>query len=78
MNARLIPGAYYVNRNDGAGFPTGAYQWGVLLVFNARFQVEGETLVQVYVANSAQELYVRSKYWGADWVSWRKLQTVGV
>ena len=73
MNTCLIPGAYFVNRNTGQGFPTGAYQWGVLLVFNARRQVGEETLVQIYVANSSQEIYVRTKYWGADWVSWNKL-----
>ena len=52
--------------------------WGVLLVFNARFQVGEETLVQVYVTDSDQELYVRLKYWGADWAQWRKLQLAGL
>lgn len=68
----ITPGAYVVNTNTGVGFPSGAYQWGTLIVFASKLD-SYVCVDQIYITNDNNGIYKRSKYWGGDWSVWYRV-----
>lgn len=71
MDAATTPGAYFVNQNTGAGFPTGAYGYGHLIV--AKSNQNPTSIVQIYITSGRRGIYMRELYWGGSWNDWERI-----
>lgn len=67
----IDPGTYLVS--DAVGLPSGAYNYGILIVFRLPAAL---TVAQVYVTDAAvPRTYIRVRWNGAAWRNWCLLQT---
>lgn len=60
-------GAYKIDTGT-ANFPTGAYQYGCLVVFNAN-----PFLVQIYFPDTNRFVFVRTLYNGIEFRTWKMI-----
>ncbi len=56
--------------DGGGGFPSGAYKWGILLVFNQPLKYG----VQIYVPdNPSDAVYLRTSFSNNIYTNWSKI-----